>query len=47
MVDIERALIKRFWPPWNDGKLDGDLVWAPQLTEEAAERKLAAQNGTP
>lgn len=34
MAAIERALIRRFWPPWNDGNLDGDQVWTAHIAQE-------------
>lgn len=37
MIEIERALIKRWWPPYNE-KLDGDEVWGGHIDADARDR---------
>lgn len=45
MADIEKVLIRRFQPPWNDRVDDGDQVWARQLADEEKDAR-ATLNGT-
>ncbi len=41
MADVEKVLIRRFWPPWNDRIDDGDQVWRAHIAEERASSKTS------
>lgn len=39
MAEAEKALIRRWWPPWNDRCDDGDQVWARHIAQERRDSK--------
>jgi len=37
MAELEKTLIKRWWPPYNDRADDGDMRWNDRISDEQAE----------